>query len=609
MTMRCAPTSKVGTRFILRIAASAVVAVSAAACTPGGGDAPADGSGGIRPIGQGSGGNIGSGSGGASSVQGSGGATTSGSGGATASGSGGSTINGSGGGPNAGATGGANGTIGGRSGSGGSAAGSAGTTGMAGRTGAGGATAVVPGTFQKAAGKIPNVEQPASVVNLAKADWQKGILSPTLLAGKALTQPVVFNGYLLITGNEEFWFYDVSNPASPKLLSSFASPTRRGAEAESHTISFARYGNTFYMVTVGGTGVDLWDVTNVMAPKHVTQVKVPNTDYGDYTEAIWGVSWQGQYIYVGATNNGIKVIDAASPAAAKIVAEVPTSQYGGVSGGPVDAVGNVLVVTTPKENGGVATLDISDPLKPTRLASFSAGKSYIGQFYRRWVFLISPLRAWDVLTNPKSIGTSSTPVGQLNHDGAEYLSFSDDYLFLGHVRAEISGTPGVSKISLADIRNMKVTSRIWGRQNLSDKNDDQFNITFGNLIAIADDQAPYHGWFIAAHQSAPDTKPPVVDTVIPNNAATGVSTKSRIGISFSDNIELATVNAASFIVRPVGGEPLPGKWGARMGVLNFDPDADLQPATTYEVVLPKGGIADLAGNTMANEWKSTFTTN
>lgn len=603
-------------RSSLRLAALAFV--TATACTPAE-DAPADGTGGgaIRPIGQGSGGS--SGTGGAASLQGSGGATVGGSGGATsvgsggstASGSGGSTATGSGGAPTSGASGGAagTGTMGGRSGSGGSAAGSAGTSGMAGRTGSGGAAVVVPGTFQKAAGKIPNAEQPASVVNVAKGDWQKGILSPTLLAGKSLTQPVVFNGYLLITGNEEFWFYDVANPASPKLVSSFASPTRRGSEAESHTISFARYGDTFYMVTVGGTGVDIWDVTNVMAPKHVTLVKVPNTNYGDYTEAIWGVSWQGQYIYVGATNNGIKVIDAASPATAKIVAEVPTSQYGGVSGGPVDAVGNVLVVTTPKENGGVATLDISDPLKPTRLASFSAGKSYIGQFYRRWVFLISPLRAWDVLTNPKSIGTSSSPLGQLNHEGAEYLSFSDDYLFLGHVRAEISGTPGVSKISLADIKSMKVSSRIWGRQNLGGKNDDQFNITFGNLIAIADDQAPYHGWFIAAHQAAPDTKPPVVDTVIPNNAATAVSTKSRIGISFSDNIELATVNAASFIVRPVGGEPLPGKWGARMGVLNFDPDEDLQPATTYEVILPKGGIADLAGNTMANEWKSTFTTN
>ena len=114
---------------------------------------------------------------------------------------------------------------------------------------------------------------------------------------------------------------------------------------------------------------------------------------------------------------------------------------------------------------------------------------------------------------------------------------------------------------------------------------------------------------LAIPDTDPDTVPPVVDTVIPKNQESGVPTTSRIGLSFSDNIELATVNGASFIVRPMGGAPLSGKYGVRMGVLNFDPDEDLQPGTTYEVVLPAGGIADLVGNTLASEWTSTFTTN
>jgi hypothetical protein len=343
----------------------------------------------------------------------------------------------------------------------------------------------------------------------------------------------------------------------------------------------------------------------------LAQLVVPGVNYGDYTEAIWGVSWQGQYIYVGATNNGIKVVDAADPSAPSIVAEVSTSQYGGVSAGPVEAIGNVLVVMTPKESGGVATLDISDPLKPTRLASFSTEMSYIGQFYRHWVFLITPLRVWDVLSDPRSIGSGSSPIGTLPHDGAEYLSFQDDYLFLGHVRAEISGTPGASKISVADPSAMHVESRIWGRldPSLNGLNDDQFSLPIGNLLVLGDDQAPYAGWVTAVHQTDPDTTPPLVDTVIPKPESTGASTKSRIGISLSDNIELATVNHTSFIVRPQGGAPLSGKYGVRMGVLNFDPDTDLEPGTTYEVVLPAGGITDLVGNALAEEWKSTFSTN
>jgi hypothetical protein len=96
--------------------------------------------------------------------------------------------------------------------------------------------------------------------------------------------------------------------------------------------------------------------------------------------------------------------------------------------------------------------------------------------------------------------------------------------------------------------------------------------------------------------------------VSPKDKSTGQSVKSRIGLSFTDNIELATVNAASFIVREVGGAPLKGTWGSRMGVVNFSPNEDLKPATTYEVVLPKGGITDLVQNGIAEEFKSTFTT-
>jgi len=473
---------------------------------------------------------------------------------------------------------------------------------------AGGGSTTPPGTFSKPKGTIPNTAQDPGKVNLTKTDWKKGIVSPTLLAGKALAQPSVVNGHLVIGGNESFWFYDVSNPASPKLLSNVTTPGAKGGEAENHTISYARVGDTLYMVTLSGTGIDTWDITNASAIKHLHQLKIAGTNYGDYTNAIWGVSWQGQYIYVGATNNGIKVVDASNPASLKLAGEVPTSQFGGVSAGPLDAIGNVLVVTTPKENGGVATLDISDPVAPRRLAAFKAAASYIGMFYGRWIFLINPIRAWDVLTNPSSIGTEATPVGRLNTEGSEYMSFQDGHMFLGHVRAEISGTPGASKITVSDPKNMKVVSRVWGRLDLNNKNDDQFTIPIGNLLVIADDQAPYHGWFIAVHQAEPDKTAPRVEAVVPNDKATGVSTKSRIGLSFTDNIELATVNGASFIVRPVGGEPLPGKFGSRMGVVNFDPDQDLKPATTYEIVLPQGGVSDISGNPIAAEWKATFTT-
>ena len=480
-------------------------------------------------------------------------------------------------------------------------AGAAGTGGSAG-SGSGGMAGAV--TFGSPEGEIPNAPQPSSTVDLPKDQWEDGLISPTLLAGKQLAQPSVVNGYLIVAGNEEFWSYDVSDPTMPRLLKAFSAPSRTGGEAESHTVSFARYGDKFYMVTIGGRGIDIWDVTDTKSPTHVSNLPVPGTNYGDYTNAIWGVAWQGQYIFVGATNNGVKVVDASDVTAPEIVANVATSVFGNILAGPLEAVGNVLVVMTPKDNGGIATLDISDPLAPKRLHHLTAPAAYIGMFYKRHVYMIG-LRAWDVLSNPRMI----TSMSHLPTEGSEYMSFQDNYLFLGHVRAEIGGTPGASKIDVTDPRAMRVESRVWGRLNLANKNDDQFTIPIGNLLVIGDDQAPYHGWVMAVHATDPDTTAPVVDTVIPKNEETAVNVKSRIGISLTDNIELATVNAASFIVRPVGGQALPGKYSVRMGVVNFDPDEDLEPATTYEVVLPEGGMGDLVGNRMAAEFKSTFTTN
>jgi hypothetical protein len=178
-------------------------------------------------------------------------------------------------------------------------------------------------------------------------------------------------------------------------------------------------------------------------------------------------------------------------------------------------------------------------------------------------------------------------------------------MFLGHLRPD----GGASKINVSDPKKMAFEGRVWGRLDIQQGqtaaiNDDQFTVAIGPLLVMGDDQEPYRGSVIGVHSATPDTKPPIVDTVIPRDKSS-VSAKSRIGISFSDNIELATVNAASFIVRPVGGQALAGTYGSYWGVLDFDPAQDMAPGN-YEVVLPEGGVTDLVGNAV-HEFKSTFT--
>lgn len=491
-------------------------------------------------------------------------------------------------------------------------AGAAGSAGSESGAGAGGMSGAGPVGFTRPEGKLPNSARDPANVNVPRDDWKKDIVSPSMNSLHHHAQPTVLNGYLNINGNEEFWFWDITDPAKPVQMTEYLTPNRdpvggpkKEGEAESHCVSYGRYGNSFYQVTTGGHGVDIWDVTDQRSVKHISQIKLDGIDYGDFTAAVWGLAWQGNYIYVGGTDTGLHILDAHDPLNVKFVKRLPTSEFGTVNAGPVEAIGNTLVIMTPKENGGIATMDISDPLNPIYLDSIKPVKSYITMFYKHFAFMQSPLRAWDVLTDPTTIGAADKPLSQTTTPGSEYLSFGDQHLFLGRLRPD----GGASVYDVSDpTKSMTLQTSVWGRLDLGGVNDDQFTLMIGNLLVMSDDQEPYAGSVIAQWAAAPDTMPPAVDTVIPKNGATGVSVKSRIGLSMTDNIEFTTVNEASFIVRPVGGEPIKGTWGSRMTVLNFSPNEDLKPGTTYEVVLPKGGITDLVQNGIAEEFKSTFTT-
>ena len=577
---------------ILSLRTSLVFLAAGAAAAAGCGDpGPGDdslGAGGTLVGAGGSGSGAATGSGAAASVGGtlaSGGAVASGGGGVGAAGAGGTGAGGLSTGGSAGATGGAPAT---------------GGTGAS--AGSGGTDTSPPAAPE---GKIPNDPYPDSKLPSSKDGWPNGLVSPTL-ESEHHNQPSIINGYLQITGNSRFSIYDISDPSDPKQLSHRLSPNDCTAcgEAEGHQVSFAKYGDKFYTVTIQGKGVDLWDISDVTNPVHVKAVNIQGINFGDFTAAVWGVAWQGSFIYVGGTDTGVHVIDASDPENASVVGK--QSNLGGILAGPVFPVGNVLVVTTPKDNAGVATLDISDPTKPILLKSIQPQEpSYIGGFHGHHAYLLNPIRVYDVLTNPTEITLvpGTRPGGYF-----EYVSFQDGFMFAGRIRPE----PGATKIDIRNLGNMTHVRDIYGRRDLSE-NDDQFTVAVGNLLVMSDDQLSpvtnkYAGTVIAVHDANPDTTPPSVDTVIPKDGATGQAITTRVGVTFTDNVELATVDARSFFVRPVGGAPLSGKWGVNMDILHFDPDEDLQPGTTYEVVLPAGGVKDYVGNGLAQDFSSTFTT-
>jgi hypothetical protein len=468
----------------------------------------------------------------------------------------------------------------------------------------------VPPEPSRPEGTLPNEPYPEDLVGLPRDRWEEGIISPTL-ENEHHNQPTVINGYLMLAGNARFSLYDLQDPREPVLLSTRVSPDDcpscgPAGEAEGHQIGFAKYGSTLYTATISGKGIDIWDITDARNPSHVAAVHLEGVNYGDFTEAVWGVAWQGTTIYVGGTNTGLHVLDARDPSHVSVVKRMPTSELGGVSAGPVFPVGNILVVTTPKESGGIATLDISDPKQPFVLDAIRPAKSYIGSFYRHHVYLQTPLRVWDVLSDPTTIGAADAPLAKFDTPTSEYMSFSDGILFLGLLRPN----PGALKIDVSDLGSMKNLNRVWGRMDLNGA-DDQFSVPIGNLLVLSDDQlvgSRYVGTIIAVHAAEPDTTPPRVDTIIPRDGSTHQPTTSRIGLSFTDNIELATVDPYSIIVRPVGGQPVAGTFSASTTLLKFEPAETLAAGTEYEVVIPTGRLTDYVGNGLAEEFRATFTT-
>jgi DNA-binding beta-propeller fold protein YncE len=451
---------------------------------------------------------------------------------------------------------------------------------------------------------LPSLHAVDGVIpNLSYQPAEQFTAISTQLSSLHLNQPSVYNGYVIFAGNGVHEVWDIANPYAPVKRATFQSNFRSG-EAESHQVTYARKPDgTAYMGTISGKGVDIWNVTNTTAPTLVGQIQLPNINYGDVTGGIWGVAWHGNYLYAGATTYGLYVIDVSNPAAPVHVATLSRAALGNVPAGPLFPIGSTLVITPPKTFRGIATVDISNPLQPRLLDSVipASGDSYIGGFYNGFATLITPFRAYDVTTDPSNItllGSTNTPYG-------EYTSFANHKMFFGGIRG---GTHGIYKYDVTNPAAPVLEGRFVGRDT---RWDDQFSCPIGNLLAVADDQqvdGQFVGGLIVVHDTQPDTTGPTVLKVFPKDGSTGQPLNGCASVSLSEWPELATVDAASFILRPVGGAPLAGSWSTTNTILTFGPDQPLLPFTNYEIVLPAGGIRDFVGNAIGSEFRSTFRT-
>jgi hypothetical protein len=115
-------------------------------------------------------------------------------------------------------------------------------------------------------------------------------------------------------------------------------------------------------------------------------------------------------------------------------------------------------------------------------------------------------------------------------------------------------------------------------------------------------------WTTAA---TPDTTAPTVTATINANGATNVPVNTKVGATFSEAMNAASVAGANFVLKEsVSNNPVAGSLALTANSLVFTPTASLLPGTNYTVTVHggSGGVSDLAGNVMVADFVLSWTT-
>lgn len=105
----------------------------------------------------------------------------------------------------------------------------------------------------------------------------------------------------------------------------------------------------------------------------------------------------------------------------------------------------------------------------------------------------------------------------------------------------------------------------------------------------------------------PDITPPNVSTTSPLNGATGIAVESSILAIFSEPVDPATINAATFFVRDASNNPVGGVVTSAGNQATFTPFNPLAPSTVYTATVGSG-VKDLIGLTVPADHAWSFTT-
>ncbi len=410
---------------------------------------------------------------------------------------------------------------------------------------------------------------------------------------------MVLDGHFVILGSADsghagavLHVLDMSTPTAPVLVGYAGDAGLR----EIHAMPAVAFDGGHLTVLPSTTGIQVWDLSSFEAPAKLGEVALEGLDGGDYDNTAWQITVSWPYAFVASTGAGVHIVDIADPSAPQPVHRITTGELGIGKAGPIYAAGNLIVVSTMDTFPiGVAVVDVVDPTLPIPLGTGEGPalqRTYSTLVIGSRIYGPGDLGGFHVATwDATDVAASVQFVAQTQFGGDKggYCSYQDHFVFCGQ------SSNGFYKIDVSDEANPVPAGN--GAFAVGDPDMD-FATVLGNLVFVSNDHTGGPQGAFVPHQPDPDLRPPEVVAAYPAPGSLYIPLATRFTVFFSDDIDLATVEPSTFLVRSVSdGAIVPGVFArSSLNAISFSPDAPLRENETYVITLRPNGMTDVAGN-------------
>jgi len=290
----------------------------------------------------------------------------------------------------------------------------------------------------------------------------------------------------------------------------------------------------------------------------------------------------------------------------RLLAEWEALAVDGIAGNGI-LMGNLLLMVSDASMLGVVAYDLSPtfdtPPGPPRVLDKLTGSfgAYIGAIWENYLVLAGGDPRHIVYVVDYSDPTDLRLVETLDLSGTPaldagtnvpYVQTQDEFVFTRRHKIDMETLTPV--LELDEVGANRPPESVAGELDVS-----QYTLPLGNLLVSGSYSfAGRDGVGVWCHQAGPDRRAPYVGYHVPRPGQTGYPAGAPVSLVIAETLESYTIiNGETIVLRPVGGDAVDA-WisFAHDGVLTLTPKQDLQPDTTYELVVPPGGIKDAAGN-------------